>query len=107
MAIDAEALESRNTIRHPKKGVRSKPTTAAKATPKGSPACNRAAARPRKCLGVDSASKACPTAHSPPIPRPVNERNRNSVNGPVANAVRAVPSEYKQTVHIRVRLRPY
>ncbi len=56
--------------------------------------------------GDDSARSACPTAHSPPTPRPVTRRKARSVSGPVAKAVSAVPSEYRQIVHIITFLRP-
>jgi hypothetical protein len=106
MASPADADDTRNTARQPSHGVTSSPTTAARPTPTGSPAWSSAAARPRILAGVDSASRACPTAHSPPTPSPVRKRNSSSVTGPVARAVSAVPSEYRQMVHSMARLRP-
>ena len=69
---------------------------AARPTPIGSPACSSADARPRIACGVDSASSAWPTAHSPPTPRPVSSLNPRTDQNPVAKPVSPVPSEYSE-----------
>jgi hypothetical protein len=96
----------RKTPRQPTIGSPTRHAVTARATPTGSPDWRRADARPRMRVGEDSARRACPTAHSPPTPRPVTVRKRNRVSGPVANAVSAVPTEYTKIVHVMTRLRP-
>ena len=64
-------------------------------------------ARPRVGAGHDSDTSAAPLAHSPPMPSPRQTRNVASCQRFLDKPQSAVKIEYRRTLAIKARLRPY
>src|SRR5947209_4759593 len=106
-AKNAGSTPTKNTARQPHSGSNNPVTIAARPNPIAHELCMNANARPRVAAGHDSDTSAAPLAHSPPIPNPRHTRKAASCHRLRDKPQSAVKIEYKSTLAIKARLRPY